>query len=108
MPRTMIRRIILLTCLILAVFAVGFAVLYDFPTDDRPANALQPQRETESYIVKSYQGYVAVFTSQKEDPIEITGTRVELLPLQDQLDLAEGIVVSSKEALSALLEDYGS
>ncbi len=106
MSSTITRRIILIICLILAFSALALALFYTPPASS-PAAALQ-QEDGPPYTVKSYQGYVAVFTDDEDTPIEITGTRVELLPLQDQLELAEGISVSSKEALSALLEDYGS
>lgn len=105
MSTTMVRRIILITCLILA--ALSLALIYTPPTD-QPAAAIRQQNDGPPYTVKTYQGYVAVFTGDSDTPSKVTGIRAELLPLQDQLDLAEGIPISSKEALSALLEDYGA
>lgn len=107
MSTTMVRRIILITCLILAALSLALALIYTPPTD-QPAAAIQQQNDGPPYTVKTYQGYVAVFTGDSDTPSKVTGIRAELLPLQDQLDLAEGIPISSKEALSALLEDYGS
>lgn len=101
-----IRRIILIICLVLAALSLALALLYT-----PPAQASTPKQQSDDaapYTVKSYQGYIAVFTNHSTSPNRITGIRTELLPLQDQLDLAAGIPVYTKEALSALLEDFGS
>ena len=101
------RRIILIACVILAAFSLALALLYSPPA--KPSVPALRQQETDAlYIVKSYQDQVAVFSGTAETPLQITGIRVSMLPLQDQLDLAEGIPVHSEAALSALLEDYGS
>lgn len=101
------RRIILSVCLILAVLALTVALLYT-----PPASNVTPASRTESgiapYTVGIYEGYVAVFIGEEETPNQITGIRVSLLPLQDQLDLAKGIKLQTETALAALLEDYGA
>ncbi len=102
-----IRRVILIACLILAAFSLILALLYSPPA--RPSVPAVHRQETAAlYIVKTYQDQVAVFSGTSETPLHITGIRVSMLPLQDQLELAEGIPVQSETALSALLEDYGS
>jgi hypothetical protein len=102
-----VRRIILIACLILAGFSLILALLYSPPA--RPSvPAAHQQDGTTLYIVKSYQDHVAVFSETSEVPLQVTGIRVSMLPLQDQLELAEGIAVQSEAALSALLEDYGN
>lgn len=100
-----IRRIILIICLVLAALSLALALLYT-----PPAQASTPKQSDDAapYTIKAYQGYVAVFTPQSTTPSRVTNIRTELLPLQDQLDLASGIPVYTKEALSALLEDFGS
>ena len=101
------RRIILSVCLILAILALAVALLYTPPASTvLPASQEDP--EAAPYTVRAYQGYVAVFTGNEETPSQITGIRVSLLPLQDQLELAEGISLQSEAALAALLEDYGA
>ena len=102
-----IRRVILIACVILAAFSLALALLYSPPA--KPSvPALHRQEAEVLYIVKAYHDQVAVFSGTDETPLQITGIRVSMLPLQDQLDLAEGISVHSETALSALLEDYGS
>ncbi len=102
-----VRRIILLACLILIVISLALALLYTPPASPT-APAAQEQETTPLYTVKCYQDYVAVFSGNAELPLHVTGIRIALLPLQDQLELADGIAVYSETDLSALLEDYGS
>ena len=101
-----VRRIILLACLILIAISLALALLYTPPASPT-VPAAQEQEISPLYTVKSYQDYVAVFSGNAELPLRVTGIRIALLPLQDQLDLADGIAVYSETDLSALLEDYG-
>ena len=101
-----VRRIILLACLILIAISLALALLYTPPASPT-GPAAQEQEISPLYTVKSYQDYVAVFSGNAELPLRVTGIRIALLPLQDQLDLADGIAVYSETDLSALLEDYG-
>jgi hypothetical protein len=101
-----VRRIILLTCLILIVISLALALLYTPPASST-VPASQEQETVPLYTVKCYQDYVAVFSGNAELPLRVTGIRISLLPLQDQLDLADGIAVYSETDLSSLLEDYG-
>ena len=99
-----IRRVILVVCLILMVFSLLLALFYTPP--DAPARQGNPAAAP--YTLKTHEGFIAIFEGDAAAPSRITGIRVELLPLQDQMDLAEGIPLSSREELDALLEDYGS
>lgn len=104
-----VRRVILITCLILAAFSLVVALLYTPPASGSGTTPSAREQAAEApYTVRSYQGYVAVYSGSEEEPGEITGIRVSLLPLQDQLDLAQGIPLYSETELSALLEDYGA
>lgn len=106
MSSGMTRRIILIVCLGLAALALLLSFVYTPP--DRPSVSKQQDTSSPPYTIKTYQGFVAVFTNDSDVPEQVTGIRAELLPLQDQLDLAKGIPVYSSETLSALLEDFDS
>ncbi len=58
------------------------------------------------YLVKEYEGYVAV--SEGDQPPVKTATPVAALPKSDRSRLVEGILLYSKEELKALLEDLCS
>jgi hypothetical protein len=60
------------------------------------------------YIVKEYNGHIAVFLHGAAEPQMILATQVKFLPDYDRTAIAEGIPVSSFEELSALLEDFTS
>ena len=61
----------------------------------------QPEEKT-LFIVKEYFGQIGIFDA---DGIEIY---TKTLPEVDRILLREGIELSSKEALDALIEDYSS
>lgn len=110
-----IRKIVILSALVFTVSVLAVTIFYSI-SDPLPDGTISSETTSAPkspynpapYTVKNYHGFVAVFVGDEETPADVTGTSVSLLPLQDQLDLAEGIPVYSKEALSALLEDYCS
>lgn len=60
------------------------------------------------FIIKEYNGSVAVFENGKTLPFKTTETMVDDLPATDRELLKKGIIVGSKEELSRVLEDYCS
>ena len=74
-------------------------------------NATSPDLELKSnltYVVKEYNGNVAVFVSGKDLPFRITDVSLDELPSGDQKLLKTGIIVSTQEELNSILEDYCS
>ncbi len=65
-------------------------------------------KETEDFIIKEYNGSVAVFENGKNLPFKTTETMVADLPTADRELLKKGINVGSPEELSRILEDYCS
>jgi len=63
----------------------------------------------EHYLVKEHNGYVAIYTVDKEGKEtlkETTEIVISYLPETDKLRLKEGIKVYGKENLNATIEDY--
>jgi hypothetical protein len=60
------------------------------------------------YVVRSYEGKIAVFSNQQSSPVDMLDVTVDSLPEADQAALSEGIAAESKEALRRILEDYES
>jgi hypothetical protein len=60
------------------------------------------------YIVKAYNGIVAVFKVNNEYPFKVLDVSVESLPYADQDMLNKGIYVADDQELNSILEDYGS
>jgi len=68
-----------------------------------------PQREREYlYIIREYEGRVAVFGQDPDIPEMILEMFVRHLPAYDQMQLREGVRVYSKQELDARIEDYTS
>ena len=118
MEKTWQRRGSLAAVCILAVFSVAIAVWRNAQPVPA-AQSLPPlQAElseptaTESFEAPFrfgiWQGRVAVFEGTGSQPVTVLETTVESLPERDQILLAEGIAVVSKEELASLMEDYGS
>ena len=61
-----------------------------------------------TYVVKNFNGNVAVFESTSSKPFRVTEVPINTLPFDDQKNLEIGITVTSKEQLNSLLEDLCS
>ena len=70
-------------------------------SDKSPNNSL-------SYIVKDFNGSVAVFEPENPKPVRITDVYTSSLPLSDQKMLSHGIKVQNQSELHTLLEDLGN
>jgi len=68
-----------------------------------------PQQEIEDdylYIIKEYQGRIAVFARGSEVPELIFDKQLKHLPEYDRIQLEEGIKIYSIDELNARIEDY--
>ena len=70
-------------------------------SDKSPNNSL-------SYIVKDFNGSVAVFEPENPNPVRITDVYTSHLPKSDQKMLSHGIRVKNQSELNTLLEDLGN
>lgn len=111
-------KLLILSCLVLSALAVSGAAVRSFVTTARhnapapvPTPAVAGQYTdyaSAAYILKESDGYVAVFSSNDPQPIQVTGIRVSGLRQADQALLRDGITAASREELLSLLEDFGS
>lgn len=62
--------------------------------------------EQEYYILKSYNNKIALFSSQRESPIEIFDIYTDSLPDYDKEKLRQGIKAYSEAELNKILETY--
>lgn len=61
-----------------------------------------------NFVIKEYEGYVAVYSSISDEPIEKYNTPVSSLPKKDQELLSKGIKVTNTKDLEKLIEDLTS
>ena len=68
----------------------------------------QSEQENLTFIIKEYEGKVAVFKGQASEPLFISDVSINSLPLTDKEILEKGIEVTSERELNRLIEDYCS
>lgn len=59
-----------------------------------------------SFILGSYNGYIALWEGMDPEPIRIFPYKTTSLPAADQAALEKGIEIDSMEKLVKMLEDY--
>ena len=96
----LITGIILITCVCVSSFAGQSATALTEPAPVTEVN--------EGYVVREYNGCVAVFREGRSNPARITSTRTDTLPKSDIKKLREGIRVEDRQTLDKILEDYCS
>lgn len=70
--------------------------------------SLSSQNESDYYIIKEYQGKIAIFEDDITTPYAIYDTYTSVLPETDRQKLKEGILVKDKDELQKVIEDYTS
>ena len=61
-----------------------------------------------AYLLREYQGRIAVYTAGQEEPDMVLNVMVKHLPEYDRRQLEEGITVASYSELESLIEDFSS
>ena len=77
------------------------------------ASALLPDdqgvpKQASKQVLREWNGQIALFTSDSDEPIEVYEVAVAALPEQEQKRLNEGIVIENEEMLAELLDNYTS
>lgn len=98
------KRIFSVIVSVLAIFSA--AVLIQSAMSDRSLAKSNDMNPPPAYIVRDYNGWVAVFPYASDNPQTVTGVSVAILPERDQNMLERGISVYSDDELFTLLEDY--
>ncbi|MCL2055633.1 MAG: hypothetical protein FWH02_00250 [Oscillospiraceae bacterium] len=78
-------------------------IVADIPARESPAEIPDPGY---AYILAEYDGHIAVFTPDGDEPQIILDVMVRFLPDYDRAMLARGIPVPDYDALSAMIEDF--
>lgn len=95
---------------IMVVSLVTVAAVNALPAEDAPstsqASADPRQQAQYPYLLRTYQGKLAVFTTNLAQPDLVFDVYVRTLPPYDKQQLDKGIRVESYEKLTKLVEDY--
>ena len=80
-------------------------VVHNIQEVEKATNKQEPPGG-DSYSVKEYRGFIAVFKKGSEKPLRTTEISVKTLPEADQKILKNGIFAENSEQLNEILEDY--
>ena len=98
-------------CFVILCIIISFVAI---PTTDKNSPSSQEiktgssSNNSLSYIVKDFNGNIAVFEESSSTPFKVTEVCTNTLPKVDQEKLIAGIVVKSQAELNTLLEDLCS
>ena len=91
------------------MLVMNFYLISNKNNSNETVDISKPSVNSITYIVKEFNGNVAVFTkNSKEKPFKITTVCTNHLPKKDQEILKTGIEVTSQGELNSLLEDLCS
>ena len=105
-----------LKMLTVGILAVAAVLMTTAAVATQTKNALEEgaaacfaEPETSSYVLRDYEGYVAVFVENNPDcPMTVTDIQVSTLRELDKRLLQTGMKISSHERLMMTLEDLSS
>ena len=97
-------------CFVLICVLVSFVSIPVMNQNSKASQKVEPETPSTSlsYIVKDFNGNIAVFEDGSSAPFKVTEVCTNTLPKVDQEKLAEGIIVHSQVELNTLLEDLCS
>lgn len=105
------------------LFIIGLFLIVFYPLFTPLSNSLKQEKSDNSssslnspadnkrnlvYIVKEYNGNIAIFEENSDVPFKVTDIRLCELPEGDKKLLSKGIPASSSQELNCILEDYCS
>ena len=93
---------------LLAIFC--FTILFISISNDINRRSLRNDSDIcpDYFTVKEYEGKIAVYKNNENNPYIVYDAYVSLLPDQDIQRLKEGIVTDDKKYLQSVIEDYTS
>lgn len=115
------KKLITVTgCFVIFCLIINGILIPSLPSVNAKSNPTTPQTSSVSevsentsqveqfYILKEYNGKIAIFHSDSDTPIKITNASIAKLPKDDQQALKAGIKAKDKNELNRLLEDFCS
>ncbi len=102
------KKLVAVTGIIL-ISCVCFGSLYTHPEAARSYTpAAVEQTSAAGYVIRDWNGKIAVFISGRDKPFKVTSTQTATLPKPDIKKLKSGIYTENKQELERILEDYCS
>ncbi len=89
-----------------AAYALPQEVPIDLVPSSVPELTVSEDTSDYPYLLRTYEGKLAVFTTDLVEPNMVFDVYVRTLPATDQKALENGVRVETYEELTALIEDY--
>ncbi len=86
---------IILCCMVVCAFFLA-----------KTKDGLSKNDTNEEYILKEYNGKIAVFSGHDTKPIEVFEVEYSMLPYGDRKELSKGIRADSLKKIYQIAEDY--
>ncbi len=111
------KLIILTACFVVASSIISFAILPTIKNNRVSGISYNTPEESAisscssyvlTYVVKNFNGNIAVFEGNNEKPFKITDVSIKDLPYADQELLLNGIFATKISEVNQILEDYCS
>lgn len=97
---------IILLCFLVAAVIMVFIGGENSVTAEQEPSGITQQQDDSIYIVKEYNGKIAVFYQNDETPFRILEKSIDSLPQADRDMLKSGLSVTGESELRRLIEDY--
>ncbi len=95
--------------LAVVVFVLSVSIFfYAIGQSEEVAKAQNSEPVTWQYVIREYNGNIAVFEQGNDIPFELYEVPVETLPEEDVKSLQNGIQVRTEQELRRLIEDLTS
>ncbi len=101
------KHILIISSIIVLSTLVNVSALNNTSRLTDVGNITETENSVFRYVLKDYQGQIALFSQEKEKPIEVYDIYTSSLPTEDAAVIKKGILVTESE-LVAILEQYTS
>lgn len=95
---------VLIACVLLIGVAAWVSTLLPGKSDIKSV----PTESETRQMLREWNGQIALFQGDSDEPAEVYEVPVAALPLEEQDRLREGIVIENEEMLASLLDNYTS
>ena len=103
------KMILGICCFVFLCLLITNIVIGNIQTQQNtPNNENKVSSNSLTYIVRDFNGNIAVFDSYTDEPIKVTEVSTDSLPTADRKMLKSGIKVNGQAKLNVLLEDLCS
>lgn len=101
------KHILIISSIIVLSTLVNVSALNNTSRLTDVGNITETENTVYRYVLKDYRGQIALFSQEKEKPIEVYDIYTSSLPPEDAVAVKKGILATESEIV-ALLEQYTS